>query len=82
MFAFSAPQRPLRPRLFAAAALVLAAPAAHAADAAAAPPVVPARWWSTASRLDLLGVAATASQGSVTEKELFLRPVYRVGQAL
>jgi outer membrane receptor protein involved in Fe transport len=36
----------------------------------------------TASRLNLLGVAATASQGSVTEKELDLRPVYRVGQLL
>src|SRR6202021_2515659 len=28
------------------------------------------------------GVAETASQGSVTEKELDLRPVYRVGQLL
>jgi outer membrane receptor protein involved in Fe transport len=36
----------------------------------------------TASRLDLLGVAATASQGAVTQKELELRPVYRVGQLL
>ena len=36
----------------------------------------------TASRLELLGVAETASQGSVTEKELELRPVYRVGQLL
>ena len=36
----------------------------------------------TASRANLLGVATTASQGSVTEKELDLRPVYRVGQLL
>ncbi len=36
----------------------------------------------TASRLNLMGVAATASQGSVTAKELQLRPVYRVGQLL
>ncbi|HUO21682.1 MAG TPA: TonB-dependent receptor [Caulobacteraceae bacterium] len=36
----------------------------------------------TASRLNLLGVAATASQGAVTEKELELRPVYRAGQLL
>ena len=36
----------------------------------------------TASRLDLLGNATTASQGSVTEQELDLRPAYRVGQLL
>ncbi|MHB8284466.1 MAG: TonB-dependent receptor [Caulobacteraceae bacterium] len=36
----------------------------------------------TASRLDLLGVAATASQGSATQKELALRPIYRIGQLL
>jgi outer membrane receptor protein involved in Fe transport len=36
----------------------------------------------TASRLDLLGTATTASQGSVTEQELELRPAYRVGQLL
>ena len=36
----------------------------------------------TASRLNLLGRAMTASQGSVTKKELELRPVYRVGQLL
>ena len=36
----------------------------------------------TASRLNLLGTATTASQGSVTEEELDLRPVYRVGQLL
>jgi outer membrane receptor for Fe3+-dicitrate len=36
----------------------------------------------TASRLDLLGHADTASQGSVTQQELDLRPAYRVGQLL
>src|SRR6185312_12449167 len=36
----------------------------------------------TASRVNLMGVAETASQGSVTQKELDLRPVYRVGQLL
>ena len=34
------------------------------------------------SRADLLGVAKTASQGSVTREELDLRPAYRVGQLL
>jgi outer membrane receptor protein involved in Fe transport len=34
------------------------------------------------SRLNLLGTATTASQGSVTEQELDLRPAYRVGQLL
>ena len=36
----------------------------------------------TASRRNLLGAASTASEGSVTRKELRLRPVYRVGQLL
>ncbi|WP_216838989.1 TonB-dependent receptor [Caulobacter sp. S45] len=36
----------------------------------------------TASRSDLLGIALTASQGSVTQEELKLRPAYRVGQLL
>ncbi|HEX4097626.1 MAG TPA: TonB-dependent receptor plug domain-containing protein, partial [Caulobacteraceae bacterium] len=36
----------------------------------------------TASRVDLLGIADTASQGTVTQKEMELRPVYRVGQLL
>jgi outer membrane receptor protein involved in Fe transport len=34
----------------------------------------------TASRVDLLGKASTASQGSITNKEVSLRPVYRPGQ--
>jgi outer membrane receptor protein involved in Fe transport len=36
----------------------------------------------TASRQNLIGVAETASQGTVTQEELELRPVYRVGQLL
>ena len=36
----------------------------------------------TASRVDLLGQAVTASQGSVTPQELKLQPAYRVGQLL
>jgi len=36
----------------------------------------------TTSRVNLLGSATTASQGSVTEQELDLRPAYRVGQLL
>ena len=34
----------------------------------------------TASRVDLLGKAETASQGSVTREALTLRPIYRIGQ--
>jgi hypothetical protein len=34
----------------------------------------------TASRVDLLGSAMTASQGSVTRAEIDLRPAYRIGQ--
>ncbi len=34
----------------------------------------------TASRVNLLGRAATASQGSITAKEVALRPIYRIGQ--
>jgi outer membrane cobalamin receptor len=56
-----------------------------AAQAADAPPTDatrsdPAQIVITASRRDLVGTAATASQGSVTKKELELRPIYRVGQ--
>lgn len=35
-----------------------------------------------ASRLDLLGSAATADQGTVTPEELDLRPIFRIGQLL
>ena len=34
----------------------------------------------TASRIDLVGKAITASQGTVTKQEVQLRPIYRVGQ--
>ena len=34
----------------------------------------------TASRANLLGSAQTASQGSITRKEVELRPVFRIGQ--
>jgi outer membrane receptor protein involved in Fe transport len=54
--------------------------AADDAGAASAPQV--SEVVVTASRVDLLGTAATASQGSVTQTELSLRPVYRVGQLL
>jgi outer membrane receptor protein involved in Fe transport len=47
---------------------------AQAAPASSAEVVV------TASRLNLLGVAKTASQGTVTKQEIALRPIYRVGQ--
>ncbi len=36
----------------------------------------------TASRIDLLGKATTASQGIITKEEIKLRPAYRVGQLL
>ena len=36
----------------------------------------------TASRLNLVGSAETASQGSITRQELALRPAFRVGQLL
>ena len=36
----------------------------------------------TASRIDLLGVATTASQGIITAEEMKLRPAYRVGELL
>jgi hypothetical protein len=57
---------------------------AHAASAQTAPPPSNAdrEVVVTASRLNLMGVATTASQGSVTEQELQSRPVYRVGQLL
>jgi len=67
--------------LLATAAAVLAAPAVRAAEAADGSTSV-SEVVVTASRQDLLGVATTASQGSVTQQELSLRPVYRVGQLL
>ena len=58
------------------------AQAAVPATAAAAPSQVVDQVVVTASRLNLLGVATTASQGSITQEELTLRPVYRPGQLL
>jgi outer membrane receptor protein involved in Fe transport len=70
--------------LLAAAAPALAATATEAETASAAtdsdaalPEVT-----VTASRLDLLGTAVTASEGVVTEEELQLLPDYRPGQLL
>jgi outer membrane receptor protein involved in Fe transport len=59
-----------------------ASDAPGAADpAAAAPPVEDGGTITvTASRLDLLGKAATASQGTITAKEVELRPIYRPSQ--
>ena len=56
--------------------------AAHTppADAAAAGETLPTV--EVRSRVDLLGTAATASQGTVTQEEIDLRPAYRVGQVL
>jgi outer membrane receptor protein involved in Fe transport len=69
--------------LISTAALALGATAARAEDEAAAPKTgAVSEVVVTASRLDLLGTADTASQGAVTQKELELRPVYRVGQIL
>src|SRR5579862_7025124 len=61
--------------------LLLAGQAAAAPTSGSASDTV-AEVTVTASRLNLLGTATTASQGSVTEQELDLRPVYRVGQLL
>ena len=51
--------------------------------AQAAPPASPSAGGDivvTASRVDLLGRAATASQGTITAKEVELRPIYRAAQ--
>ena len=58
------------------------AAAGSAADAADAGPADISEVTITTSRVNLLGTATTASQGSVTEQELQLRPAYRVGQLL
>jgi outer membrane receptor protein involved in Fe transport len=69
--------------LIATASVMTLAGGAHAAgDEAAGRSGAVSEVVVTASRLDLLGVADTASQGAVTQKELELRPVYRVGQIL
>lgn len=77
------------PLLCGAAALSLAMAAAAQAGTTPAPaagPMKPAAEVSevvvTGSHLNLMGIATTASQGSITQEELQLRPVYRVGQLL
>ena len=76
-----AKRRPTARTLLLACCSALAAPIAGHAEDAAAPSQV-SEVVVTASTLDLLGVATTASQGAVTKQELELRPVYRVGQLL
>ena len=76
---------PFRHRMLPVVACAIAACAvpAHAAsssDASGPPASELSEVTITASRLNLLGTATTASQGSITEQELDLRPVYRVGQ--
>jgi outer membrane receptor protein involved in Fe transport len=62
---------------------VAAIPFAAAAQAPPAPQAADTENITvTASRADLISIADTASQGSVTQEELDLRPVYRVGQLL
>lgn len=81
--------------LLAATGAMALSPAAFAQTQAAVPAVAsatasdtPARSTAvtevvvTASRVNLLGTAETASQGAITAKELQLRPVYRPGQLL
>jgi len=66
----------------AAGLAVLAATSVFGQTAPPKPVAVFERLLVTASRKNLLGRASTASQGSITEKELRLRPIYRVGQLL
>ena len=72
---------PLLLWLFAGSALAQTAPpsAAPAKPAASSSKTV-TEVVVTASRLNLLGRAETASQGSVTRKEVELRPIARIGQ--
>jgi len=56
--------------------------AARAEDASAARDHTVSEVVVTASTVDMLGKAATASQGIVTKQELEQRPVFRVGQLL
>lgn len=79
--------------LLAAAAGLAVSGAASAQTTPAAPPAKPAspaksgptavdQVVVTASRVNLLGTAETASQGAITAKEIELRPIYRPGQLL
>jgi outer membrane receptor protein involved in Fe transport len=58
----------------------LCAPLAAHAEDAVLPPKMLGEVVVTASRSDLLGKAASASQGSVTREEVELRPIFRIGQ--
>ncbi|HLK23797.1 MAG TPA: TonB-dependent receptor [Caulobacteraceae bacterium] len=69
-------------KLLGASFIALATALAHPAPAEAADNTNAATTLVvvTASRIDLLGKAQTASQGTVTKKEVDLRPIYRIGQ--
>jgi outer membrane receptor protein involved in Fe transport len=71
---------PLIACLLASSALAQASPAAATASAKAQDEKTVKEVVVTASRVNLLGRAETASQGSVTKKEIELRPIARVGQ--
>ncbi|MDB5460864.1 MAG: TonB-dependent receptor [Caulobacteraceae bacterium] len=71
-----------RAALLTAVAAMALARGALAQTLPAADPTVVNEVVVTTSRLNLIGVAATASQGSITQKELQLRPIYRPGQLL
>jgi outer membrane cobalamin receptor len=71
--------------MFASCFVVLAAeptPISHTPPSAARDADEPIDLDVVRSRVDQLGTADTASQGSVTKEELSSRPVYRVGQLL
>jgi hypothetical protein len=70
-----------RYKLALVAALALSAAASLPAFGQDAP-AQPNQIVITTSRADLIGTADSASQGEVTQEELTLRPVYRVGQLL
>ncbi|MBB3859373.1 hypothetical protein GGQ88_000613 [Novosphingobium hassiacum] len=55
---------------------------ANAESDSAAPPDSVRQIVVTASKLDVIGIAATSSEGSITRQEVEQRPAYRVGQYL
>ncbi|MDF8333738.1 TonB-dependent receptor [Novosphingobium cyanobacteriorum] len=67
-------------RLASAAWIALAPAVLHAEDAS--DDGAPRQIVVTASRLDLIGVATTSSEGEITRQEIAQRPAYRVGQYL
>lgn len=69
-------------RLLVGLLVLMAAPVPLSAQAPPAPAIELPPVDVVTSRLDLLGTAATASQGTVTQEELALRPAFRVGQVL